>query len=93
MTNCCSHKYLTFFKAVHDNHRQKILDIIKKHREINASEINKKVKLSQPTISHHLSILSEAGVIKSVKKGKEMFYSINKKKITSCCMDFLKIFS
>ena len=34
--------------------------------------------LSRPTVSHHLKLLREAGVLASEKIGKEVFYRINK---------------
>ena len=34
--------------------------------------------LSRPTVSHHLKLLREAGVLSSEKIGKEVFYWVNK---------------
>lgn len=92
MKHCCPKEWMKFFKAICDEHRQKILELLHKHGKINATEIVKKVKLSQPTVSHHLKILSDAEVIKSEKKGKEVFYSLVHKHIASCCGGFMKHF-
>lgn len=89
----CPKKWMTFFKAVHDKHRQAILDIIKSHKEINANGIVEKVKLSQPTISHHLKILTDASIIKAKKAGKEVMYTINEDAIEDCCLGFMNKFS
>lgn len=87
--SCCPmSKILRFFKATCDENRQKILDVIKNNNQINATQINKKVKLSQPTVSHHLKILIDAGVITVKKEGKESFYSLNHKNIKECCHKF-----
>jgi len=89
MNNCCSPLWLNFFKAASDLHRQKIINLIKKHKSINASDIVKSIKLSQPTISHHLKILTNAQLITSKKRGKETFYSINNKIVADCCLGFM----
>jgi ArsR family transcriptional regulator len=89
----CSKKWLSFFKAVHDKNRQAILDVIQKHKTINANGIVAKIKLSQPTISHHLKILEGASVIHAKKVGKETIYSINESCIGECCGGFAKRFS
>jgi DNA-binding transcriptional ArsR family regulator len=89
MNHCYPLKWHKFFKAACDKHRQQILALISQHRTINANQIIKKMDISQPTTSHHLKILSEAGLILAEKKGKEVFYSINKKNISSCCLGFM----
>lgn len=89
----CPKKWLLFFKAVHDQHRQAILDIVKHHKEINANGIIEKVHLSQPTISHHLKILTDASVLTTKKVGKEVLYSINESVIDDCCGSFMHKFS
>ena len=92
--NCaCPKKWLNFFKAAHDQHRQKILDVIQNHKEINANSIVEKVRLSQPTISHHLKILCDASIIRAKKVGKEVFYSINTDAIDDCCGGFMRKFT
>ncbi len=92
--NCaCPKKWLNFFKAVHDQHRQRILDVIQSHKEINANGIVEKVRLSQPTISHHLKILCDASIIHAKKVGKEVIYSINETAINDCCGGFMRKFT
>ena len=56
------------FKAISDERRRKILFILGK-QDANAGEIARRFKISQPTVSNHLKILKEAGLIKE-KKGK-----------------------
>lgn len=88
----CPKEWLKFFKAVCDENRQKILQLIRSEGEVNASTIVKKMKLSQPTVSHHLKILCDAGITMAKKKQKEVFYTISQKNIASCCKDFMKFF-
>jgi len=85
---CQGKQIIGFFKAVCDLNRHKILHLIKKNGEMNASEIVDKINLSQPTISHHLKILVEAEVIASRRAGKETYYKVNEKFINHCCHGF-----
>jgi len=80
---------LKFFKAAGDANRQKILALLKENKSFNASEIMKHIRLSQSTVSHHLSLLTEAGILVADKKGKEVYYTLNPKKISSCCLGFM----
>ncbi len=88
----CPKKWQVFFRAIHDGHRQMILDIIRSHKEINAHDIGKNMSLSQPTISHHLKILTEASIVHAKKIGKEVIYSINESSIDECCSGFMDKF-
>jgi len=90
MKECCSPKALKFFKSISDKHRQLILALLRVHKSLNASEIQYHIKLSQPTTSHHLALLTQAGAIEAKKKGKEVYYSLSGKNISSCCLGFLK---
>jgi DNA-binding transcriptional ArsR family regulator len=46
-----------------------------------AGEIEEHVKLSQPTISHHMAILTKAGLVEAVKEGQWRWYRRNEKAI------------
>ena len=68
------------FKAISDERRRKILFILGK-QDANAGEIARKFKISQPTVSNHLKILKEAGLIKERKVKQNRIYSLNKPKL------------
>jgi ArsR family transcriptional regulator len=73
-----------FAKAIADDTRQKIMS------EcccgwLSVNEIVEKVGFSQPTISHHLAILRDAGLVNIREEGKQTFYSLNQEKIVACC--------
>lgn len=53
-----------------------ILRELEKHKELTVTEIYKKIKLEQSSTSHHLAILRRHGVLFSVKRGKQVYYSI-----------------
>ncbi len=67
-------------KALADEHRLKILKTMLDEEKC-VCEIQAEFKLSQPTISHHLRILKNAGIILDRKEGKWVVYRPNKKKI------------
>jgi DNA-binding transcriptional ArsR family regulator len=48
-----------------------------------AGEIEKRVKLSQPTVSHHMAILTKAGLVEASKRGQWRWYRRNEKAIRS----------
>ena len=76
--SCEAHADL--FKALSDANRLRILDMLCRG-ELCACKILKKFNLSQPTLSHHMKILCDCGIIKKRKEGKWMYYSI----ITAKC--------
>jgi DNA-binding transcriptional ArsR family regulator len=46
-----------------------------------AGDIEERVRLSQPTISHHMAILTKAGLVQATKKGQWRWYRRNEKAI------------
>lgn len=46
-----------------------------------AGDIEQRVRLSQPTISHHMAILTKAGLVEATKKGQWRWYRRNEKAI------------
>ncbi len=64
------------FKALSDETRREILNLLK-HRKMTAGDISSKFAMTQATVSHHLSVLKEAGLIIDDKKGKYIFYELN----------------
>ncbi len=64
-----------FFKALADETRIRILKLLEV-REMCVCEVMVALDLTQPTASHHLGILENAGLVKDRKEGKWVFYSI-----------------
>ncbi|MCO4795486.1 MAG: winged helix-turn-helix transcriptional regulator [Bacteriovoracaceae bacterium] len=46
------------------------------HKELCVCELNEFIEIEQPTLSRHLKILKEAGVIKRDKRGMQVYYSL-----------------
>jgi DNA-binding transcriptional ArsR family regulator len=59
--------------------RIEIINLLEKKKEMAVNEIAKHFKLTQPTITHHLQYLKEAGVLASKKKGRKVYYFIDSK--------------
>jgi len=73
-----------FAKAIADETRQKIMS------EccccwLSVNEIVEKMDVSQPTVSHHLAILRDAGLVDIREEGKQTFYTLNQERVAVCC--------
>ena len=68
-------KQSRFFKALADETRLRILRLLAV-REMCVCEVMVALDLTQPTASHHLGLLENAGLVKDRKEGKWVFYSI-----------------
>jgi len=79
-----------FTKAMADETRQKIMKLCC-CRSLSVNEIVEQMNVTQPTVSHHLAILREAGLMDVQEKGKQTFYSLNQRRVSVCCGK-LKVF-
>lgn len=83
---------IAFCKALSDETRQRILEILQKEGEKCVSELVDLFNVSQPTISHHLNFLKQANLVVSRREGKQIYYRANQENITECCgMLFAKL--
>ena len=73
-----------FAKAISDDTRQKIMSACC-CCELSVNEIVEKMEVSQPTVSHHLAILRDAGLVKIREEGKQTFYTLDQDKVAFCC--------
>ncbi|MAZ29194.1 MAG: transcriptional regulator [Cytophagaceae bacterium] len=53
-----------------------ILSHIVKHKQCSCIELSEKISLSQPTISQHLTVIKNQGVLIGKYEGKELYYTI-----------------
>ena len=73
-----------FAKAIADETRQKIMNLVC-CKSLSVAEIVEQLDVSQPTVSHHLAILREAGLVDIRDEGKQTFYSLNQQRVAVCC--------
>lgn len=64
------------FKALNDETRREILAMLKSG-DMTAGEIADRFSISKPSISHHLDLLKQAGLVEAVKQGQFITYSLN----------------
>ena len=69
-------KCAQLFKVLSDPNRVMIVDMLS-CGELCACKILEKFNITQPTLSHHMKILCDSGLVRGRKDGKWMHYSIN----------------
>ena len=67
-------------KALADPVRLRLLSLVASHDEGEACvcDLNDAFDLSQPTISHHLKVLHEVGLLDRTKRGVWVYYSVRR---------------
>ncbi|MGI6575037.1 MAG: autorepressor SdpR family transcription factor [bacterium] len=63
------------FKALSDRNRREILRLLS-GGDLTAGEIAERFNISKPSISHHLSILKQAGLVSDERRGQNIYYSL-----------------
>ncbi|MDD2668259.1 MULTISPECIES: metalloregulator ArsR/SmtB family transcription factor [Zoogloea] len=66
------------FAALGDEHRQRILLTFEPGERLNVGQIAEVSTLARSTVSHHLKVLREAGVLQAEREGKEIYFHVNK---------------
>lgn len=64
-------------KALSDANRFRMVQEIASAGDLNCGQIGERFELAQPTISHHLKILAESGVLVVRRKGQHAHLSVN----------------
>jgi ArsR family transcriptional regulator, arsenate/arsenite/antimonite-responsive transcriptional repressor len=65
-------------KALGDPIRMQLADVLRKHAgKVCVCELVPLFDLSQPTVSHHLKVLRDAGIVGSERKGLWAYYYVN----------------
>ncbi len=85
---------LQFAKAIADETRQTIM----RHlccAWLSVSEVVDKLggKVNQPTVSHHLKVLEDAGLVLVRQEGRHRFYTLDQERITICCGRLMAVFA
>lgn len=76
------------FKALADKTRRDILRLLRRG-EMTAGELARQFehKMTKPSMSHHFSVLKQAGLIDSRREGQQIIYTLN----TTATEDLLAI--
>jgi ArsR family transcriptional regulator len=73
-----------FGKALADDTRQKIMRLVC-CRQLSVNEIVAALDVAQPTVSHHLNILKNAGLVSVERRGKQALYTLNQERLAQAC--------
>lgn len=73
-------EHVSVFKALSDETRLKIIDMLS-CGELCACEILESFNISQSTLSYHMKILSDCGLVNGVRDGAWMRYTVNKERV------------
>ncbi len=79
------------FKALSDPTRRRVLELLRS-TPMSAGEIGDHFSFSQPTMSAHLSVLKQAGLIEGEKVGKQIIYCLKMSVLEDALMGFAKTF-
>ena len=79
------------FKAFGDENRIRVLQMLCSGEKC-ACKLLEELNVTQPTLSHHMKILCDSGVVVGRKEGKWMYYSISEAgaDYAKTCIDALK---
>ena len=81
------------FKALCDENRVQIFRLLQNGEKC-ACKLLEAMQCTQPTLSHHMKILCESGLVSGRKEGKWMYYSISAEgteKAVNCLRELAKV--
>ncbi|UCH60801.1 MAG: winged helix-turn-helix transcriptional regulator [Anaerolineales bacterium] len=81
-----------FTKAMADETRQAIMSLCC-CQWLSVGEIVEALNVTQPTVSHHLSILRKADLVMVRREGKQVFYTLNQRRISQGCCTLAESFA
>lgn len=84
-------KQESLFTAIADVQRRKILNILKKG-ELSVSDIKSYFDVSGATLSHHLTILKNAELVRVRRKGQQRIYTLNLSVVEELMLIFNQLF-
>jgi ArsR family transcriptional regulator len=83
-----------FAKALADETRQEIMSLLCCDW-LNVTDVVDKLggKVNQPTVSHHLKKLEQAGLVLVRREGRQRFYTLDQSQMTRCCGSLVSVFA
>jgi DNA-binding transcriptional ArsR family regulator len=74
-------KAVLVLRAVNHKLRQRIIDLLEQESQLTVTDIYVTLRLEQSVASQHLAILRRASIVKTIRDGKFIYYSINRDRI------------
>ncbi len=85
---------ITFAKAIADETRQEIMKLLCcEWMNVNDVVAALDGRVNQPTVSHHLKLLADAGLVQVRQEGRQRFYTLNQERFTVCCGSLMRNFA
>ncbi|HET9221708.1 MAG TPA: autorepressor SdpR family transcription factor [Roseiflexaceae bacterium] len=78
--------------ALADPTRRAILQMLNE-RDMTAGEIGARFQISAPSVSHHLSVLKQAELVRSERNGQTIVYSLNSTVVQEFLQQLLQFFN
>ena len=78
-------------RALADPTRREILRILRE-KDLAAGEIAARFEMTAPTVSHHLSVLKEAGLVQAERNGRSVVYSIDTTVVQEFLAEMMRFF-
>ena len=75
-------KAVLVLRAVNHKLRQKVIDLLEENEKMTVTDIYIKLRLEQSVASQHLAILRRAGVVRTDRQGKYIYYSLDKDRLS-----------
>ena len=72
---------INVYRAINSKLRQNMLNIIHRRGQVTVTELFRELKVEQPVASNHLAILRGADLVLNSRVGKNVFYSVNYRKL------------
>jgi ArsR family transcriptional regulator len=82
---------IRFAKALADPTRQRLMQLCA-NQWLSVTELVEQLGLAQPTVSHHLAILKEAGLVEERRDGRQVLCRLNQAHMAQCCDEILHLF-
>ena len=79
--NTIDGQFTAVLNVISEDVRFRILALIASKGELTAKEILSEFDFTQPTLSHHMACLTEAGLVNAERKGRFVIYSVNNETI------------
>jgi DNA-binding transcriptional ArsR family regulator len=76
-------KAAMILRALNHKLRQQIVKLVDENKKLTVTEIYIKLRLEQSVASQHLAILRRAGIVKTTRDGKFIYYSVHTTRIDS----------
>ena len=69
------------FNAIAEPRRRQIVELLAKRPDLAVGDVVESLGLPQPTVSKHLAVLREVGLVSAVQQGKQRLYRLEAEKL------------